>query len=98
MLCSFSGLRQRASLLLIVNHKPSTDGTASALPLLTVDRLRRSRVDVSPADIAELDMRVRLVGKDELGVALSGVARTCIPAVHPVHEITVAVPDGKDED
>ena len=43
-------------------------------------------------------MRVRLVGKDELRVALGGVARTCVPAVHPVHEVAVAVPDREDED
>lgn len=43
-------------------------------------------------------MRVRLVGKDELRVAFGGVARTCVPAVHPVHEVAVAVPDREDED
>jgi hypothetical protein len=66
--------------------------------LPTDNRLRRSRVDVSPADIAKVDMRVGLVGKDELRVAFGGVARTRVSAVHPVHEVAVAVPDRENED
>jgi hypothetical protein len=41
---------------------------------------------------------VRLVRQDELGVALSRVARTCTTAVHPVHEVASTVPDREDED
>lgn len=40
----------------------------------------------------------RLVGKNELGITLSGVARACISTVHPVHEVTVGVPDREDQD
>ena len=43
-------------------------------------------------------MRIRLLGKDERRVAFSGVARTGVSAVNPGHEITIAVPDGEDED
>jgi hypothetical protein len=84
-----------------MNHKPplqtgpNNDRPASAD---TANRLRRSRVNVSPADIAKVDVGVRLVGKDELRVAFGSVARTRVSAVHPVHEVAVAVPDGEDED
>lgn len=40
----------------------------------------------------------RLVCKNEFGVTLGGVARACISAVHPVHEVTVRVPDREDQD
>lgn len=66
--------------------------------LLAANRLRSSRVDVSPADVAKVDVCVRLLGENERRVAFGGVARTRVSAVHPGHEITVAVPDGEDED
>lgn len=81
--------------MLIVNHRPST---SIALPLITASCLRCSRVDVSPADIAELDIGIGLVCKDERRVALGGIARTCVSAVHPVHKVAVGVPDREDED
>ena len=43
-------------------------------------------------------MSVRLVGQDELRVALSCVAWTCAAAVHPVHEVAITVPDREDKD
>lgn len=73
-------------------------------------RLRRSRLDgsrasfgergpnITPANIAPGDVGVGLVREDKLGVALSGIARPGVAAVHPVHEIAVAVPDREDED
>ena len=81
--------------MLIINHRPSTSTT---LPLITAGRLRCSRVDVSPADVAELDIGIGLVCKDERRVALGGIAGTCVSAVHPVHKVAVGVPDGEDED
>lgn len=43
-------------------------------------------------------MSIRLVGENELWIPLCGVARASVSAVHPVHEVAVAVPDGEDED
>ena len=51
-----------------------------------------SRICTYPGDVG-----VGLVRQDELGVTLSGVARTCVATVHPVHEVASAVPDGENE-
>lgn len=40
-----------------------------------------------------------VVGNDELGVALGGVAGTGVgQPVHPLHEVAGGVPDGEDQD
>jgi hypothetical protein len=73
--------------------------TLIVLTLRTASLLRlSSRVKISPSNVTKLDVGVRLIREDELRVALGGVARTCVSAIHPVHEIAVAVPDGEDED
>jgi len=41
---------------------------------------------------------VGLIGEDKFGVALSRIARTCVTAVHPVHEVASTVPDREYED
>lgn len=43
-------------------------------------------------------MSVGLVRQNKLRVTLSCVARACITAVHPVHEVAGTVPDGENED
>ena len=81
--------------------RPATDNLGIMmlnLPLRSASSLRRSRVDVSPTDVRPHNLRARLIREDELRVALGGIARTCVSAVHPVHEVAIAVPDGEDED
>jgi hypothetical protein len=41
---------------------------------------------------------VGLVRQNKLGVTLSCIARTCVTAIHPVHEVAITVPDGENED
>lgn len=53
--------------------------------------------DVAPSDVAEDDVRRRVVLRDEGGVALRGVAGPVAAAVQPVHELAGVVPDGEGQ-
>lgn len=56
-----------------------------------------SRANLTPADIAEDDVGLRVLLRDESRVALGLAARTVDAAVEPVHELTGVVPDGEGE-
>jgi hypothetical protein len=55
---------------------------------------RISRINLTPLDLAEDNSRPLLDGRDDLGVALSSVARSRVAAIKPLHEAALVPPNG----
>jgi hypothetical protein len=67
-------------------------------PVPPVGLLGRERcVDIAPLDVLEDDTRRLLDLLDDLRVALSRIARSCVSTVKPVHEAALIPPDAHRE-
>ena len=92
------GQCQCTNLLCIINHHKACHRECKQRSLCILLRLSGSRFDISPTDVPKDHLCIWLIGENELGVAFGGIARPGVSTVHPVHEVAIAVPDGKDED
>lgn len=61
-------------------------------------RVVEGRANVTPADVGEDNMGGRVLGQYGGRVAFGAAARAAAPAIKPIHELAVVIPDTEDQD